>query len=65
MAMKIDQAECTSCGACAEVCPTESIAEKKGIFKINADTCTQCEGKSEEPQCVSACPAGDTCIILL
>ena len=40
MAMKITQAECTSCGDCVPVCPTKSIVEKGGIFKINKDTCT-------------------------
>lgn len=65
MSMKIDQAECTSCGACAEVCKTESIAEKKGLYKINPATCTECEGVDGGPQCVDACPAGDSCIIHL
>ena len=37
MAMKITQAECTSCGDCVPVCPTKSIVEKGGIFKINKD----------------------------
>ena len=63
MSMKIDQAECTSCGACAEACPTESIAEKKGMFKINGETCTECEAVDGGPKCVDACPAGDSCII--
>ncbi len=62
MAMKIDQAECGSCGACAPECPTESIVEKKGMFKINADTCTECADVEGGPRCVEACPSGDACI---
>ena len=63
MAMKIDQSECTSCAACEPVCPTKSVAEKKGMYKINAETCTECKDVDGGPQCVEACPAGDSCII--
>ncbi|MDI6750803.1 MAG: DUF362 domain-containing protein [Pseudomonadota bacterium] len=62
MAMKIIQAECTSCGDCLPVCPTQSISEKGGIYKINKDTCNECEDQ-DAPKCVTACPAGDTCIV--
>ena len=65
MAMKIVQAECTSCGDCVPVCPTESIIEKSSIFKINKDTCTECDGEADAPKCVIACPAGDACIVYI
>ena len=65
MAMKIDQSECTSCAACEPVCPTKSIAEKKGMYKINAATCTECQDVAGGPQCVVACPAGDSCIVMV
>jgi Fe-S-cluster-containing hydrogenase component 2 len=64
MAMKIVQSECTSCGDCKPKCPTNSIVEKSGIFKINKDSCNECEDR-DEPQCVATCPAGDTCIVPL
>lgn len=63
MAMKISQAECTSCGDCVPVCPTKSIADKGGIFKINKGTCTECESEADSPKCVDACPAGKSCIV--
>lgn len=63
MALKILQAECTSCGDCKPVCPTKSITEKGGMFKINADSCTECEGEFDDPQCVSACPGADGTIV--
>ena len=63
MVMKITQAECTSCGDCVPVCPTQSIVEKDGIFKINKDTCTECEGEADSPKCVDTCPGGDACIV--
>jgi len=61
--MKIDQSECTSCGVCEPECPTESIIEKKGMYKVNAETCTECKDEPSGPKCVAACPSGDTCII--
>ena len=64
MAMKITQAECTSCGDCVPVCSTKSIVEKGGIFKINKDTCTECE-EFDSPKCVDTCPGGETCIVYL
>ncbi|ANQ83628.1 4Fe-4S dicluster domain-containing protein [Azoarcus olearius] len=65
MALKIVLDECTSCGDCKPVCPTKSITDKGGIFKINKDTCTECEGDFDEPQCLAVCPAGDACIVPL
>jgi len=65
MAMKINQSECASCGDCKKVCPTQSITEKGGIFKINKDTCTECDGVADSPQCVTACSGGDRCIAYL
>jgi len=55
MAMKITE-ECISCGACVPECPTESISEAEPIYVINADTCVECEGHFDEPQCLSVCP---------
>jgi len=65
MALKILQAECTSCGDCKPVCPTKSITDKGGIFKINPATCTECEGEFDEPQCVSVCPGTDRTIVYI
>lgn len=65
MAMKILVAECTSCEDCIPVCPTKSIFVKGGIVKINKDTCTECEGEHDAPQCVLTCPGGDTCIVYI
>ena len=57
MAMKIVQAECTSCGDCVPVCPTKSISSGKIFFKIDVGTCTECEGHSDSPLCVDVCPS--------
>jgi ferredoxin len=55
MAMKITD-ECISCGACEPVCPTTSITESATIFVIDPNTCVECVGHFDEPQCVSVCP---------
>ncbi len=47
--------ECISCGACEPECPTESISEDD-LYVINADTCVDCKGHFDEPQCVAVCP---------
>jgi ferredoxin len=60
MAMTINE-ECIACGACLPECPTESISEGDTIYLINADTCVECEGHFDSPQCVSVCPVD--CIV--
>jgi NAD-dependent dihydropyrimidine dehydrogenase PreA subunit len=49
MAYKITDA-CVSCGACADQCPVEAIAEGDGKFEINADVCVNCGS------CADQCP---------
>jgi ferredoxin len=58
MALKINPDECTMCGDCEPVCPTKSISEGKMTFKIDAASCTECEGTSDSPKCMDTCPAG-------
>ena len=55
MAMKITD-ECISCGACPPECPTDSITEGDVIYIIDPNTCVECVGHFDEPQCVSVCP---------
>jgi len=44
--------ECTMCGTCLEICPTEAISEGDPKYVIDPDTCVDCG------QCVDECPAG-------
>jgi ferredoxin len=62
MAMTIVQEECTSCGDCVPVCPTGAIQKKKGLYKIDPEVCTECEGGFDEPQCVMECEVAG-CIV--
>ena len=62
MAMKIITDECTACGDCVPVCPTTSVFVKGGNYRINAETCTECEDQ-DSPKCVAACPGGENTIV--
>ncbi len=64
MALYIVTEECTSCGDCEPVCPTSSIFEGKVTYQITKETCTECEGDFDVPQCVKVCPI-DGCILPL
>ena len=62
MALEIDSGVCTACGDCEPVCPTQSIAPFKGVFKIDLGTCTECEGEADMPKCLDVCMEDD-CIL--
>lgn len=62
MALQIVAELCTACGDCEPVCPTDSIVPHKGLYKIIADTCTECDGEHDSPQCLEVCMEDD-CII--
>lgn len=62
MTLQIKAELCTACGDCEPVCPSESITPHKGLYKIIADTCTECEGEFDDPQCLDTC-LEDGCII--
>ena len=53
--MQIVRDVCTACGDCEPVCPTRSITPWKGSYRIDAATCTECEGEFDVPQCRDAC----------
>lgn len=62
MALTIKRDLCTACGDCEPLCPSKSIKPFKGVYKIETETCTECEGESDTPQCLSACME-DGCIV--
>lgn len=64
MAFQIVAELCTACGDCSSVCPTNSISAHKGVYRIDPNSCSECEGEGEpgSPQCLDACME-DGCII--
>ena len=42
--------ECTSCGTCADVCPSEAISEGGVKYEIDPNLCTDCG------TCADECP---------
>lgn len=50
MAFRILADECSACGLCADVCPSESIKEGDDFYVINSDTCDNCG------TCLDECP---------
>ena len=55
MALLINE-DCVNCGVCEPECPNEAISEGDDIFVIEWESCTECVGWYEEPQCVEVCP---------
>jgi ferredoxin len=55
MALKINET-CIACGACEAVCPVEAISQGEEYYVIDPDTCVECEGYFDEPQCKDVCP---------
>ena len=63
MAYTIDTTQCTNCGACEIECPNKAVGERKGLFLIKSEKCTECIGFFDKPQCVVVCPVDDTIMI--
>ena len=51
MAYKITD-ECTACGSCLEVCPSEAISPGDDKYTIDPELCIDCGS------CVDECPVG-------
>lgn len=50
MAMKVDEATCSGCGACIDECPHEAIDVPIDVAVIDEEACLDCGA------CVDACP---------
>jgi NAD-dependent dihydropyrimidine dehydrogenase PreA subunit len=48
----VDEAHCTGCGLCTDVCPTGAISVVDGVARVEQSLCRECEA------CLSACPNG-------
>ncbi len=52
MTAKVNKKNCTGCGSCVDVCPTEAIDMDGDIAKIEQEECICCE------TCIDECSAG-------
>jgi len=48
--------ECINCDVCEPECPNDAISMGPEIYVIDPNTCTECVGHFDEPQCVAICP---------
>jgi len=48
----VDEAHCTGCGLCVDVCPTGAISVVNGVAQVEQSLCQECDA------CLSACPNG-------
>ena len=53
--------ECINCDVCEPECPNGAISQGEEIYVINPNSCTECVGHYNEPQCVEVCPVN--CIV--
>ncbi len=60
MALKITD-DCISCGSCEAECPVNAISAGDDTYVIDANTCVECVGHADSPQCQSVCPT--ECIV--
>lgn len=56
--------DCISCAACEPICPNHGIRkdERRSVYVIDSDSCTECVGFSNKQQCAVVCPMG--CCVL-
>ena len=47
MPAKVDEENCTACGACDEVCPVDAITVEDSA-KVATEACTECGACAEE-----------------
>lgn len=52
MGIKINEAECTGCGACVDACPFGALSIEEGIAVVDLNKCTLCGA------CVDVCEPG-------
>ena len=55
MALMITDA-CLNCDVCEPECPNGAISPGEEIYRIDPNSCTECVGHYDTPQCVEVCP---------
>ncbi len=55
MALKITDA-CINCDVCEPECPNQAISPGSEYYVIDPESCTECVGHYDKPQCQIVCP---------
>ena len=55
MALYITE-ECINCDVCEPECPNDAISQGVEIYEIDPNSCTECVGHYDTPQCREVCP---------
>lgn len=55
MALMIEST-CINCDMCELECPNQAIYMGKDVYEIKAESCTECVGHYDTPQCQDVCP---------
>ncbi|MGK5090057.1 YfhL family 4Fe-4S dicluster ferredoxin [Bdellovibrionota bacterium FG-2] len=53
--------DCNNCGACEPECPNNAISPGDDTYVIKVESCTECVGFHDAPQCAAVCPV-DACV---
>ncbi len=48
--------DCINCDVCEPECPNGAISPGEAIYQIDPNSCTECVGHYDTPQCVEVCP---------
>ena len=48
--------DCINCDVCEPECPNGAISPGEEIYCIYPNSCTECVGHYDTPQCVEVCP---------
>jgi len=51
MAAIVNQDECSACGSCVDVCPSDAISLDGDVAVVNEEECNECGA------CVDECPS--------
>jgi ferredoxin len=55
MALMITE-ECINCDVCEPECPNGALSQGEDIYIIDPNSCTECVGHFDSPQCIEVCP---------
>lgn len=55
MALMVTE-ECINCDVCEPECPNGALSQGEDRYIVDSESCTECVGHFDTPQCVEVCP---------